>query len=146
LDQGVPIERERRDHLIVRSLARAALNLSLMLTHYGCKVGDPVDPKQYHKHRSSPKFEHFAVSDFRTIDMLQFIVVRKTHSGTLHDEEPIPSGREMPPHWRRGHWRNQPWGPGAQKRKLIFIQPMLVRSDRAVGDLADSQAVYQISD
>lgn len=31
-------------------------------------------------------------------------------------------------HWRRGHWRNQPHGPGASLRKLMWIMPTLVGS------------------
>lgn len=30
-------------------------------------------------------------------------------------------------HWRMGHMRNQPWGAGRAKRKLIWIQPVLVK-------------------
>ena len=43
-------------------------------------------------------------------------------------------GYEVAPHWRRGHFRHQPCGPRRMERKLIYIQPMLVRADR----LADS--------
>ena len=39
-------------------------------------------------------------------------------------------GYEVAPHWRRGHFRHQPCGPGNRDRKLIFISPLLVRADR----------------
>lgn len=29
-------------------------------------------------------------------------------------------------HWRRGHFREQPYGPGATKRKILFIAPTVV--------------------
>ena len=29
-------------------------------------------------------------------------------------------------HWRKGHFRMQPYGPGAEKRKVIFIEPRIV--------------------
>lgn len=29
-------------------------------------------------------------------------------------------------HWRRGHWRRQPHGPGRNQSKMIWIQPMLI--------------------
>ncbi len=32
-------------------------------------------------------------------------------------------------HWRRGHIRSQPHGPGRMQRKLIWIEPMLVGMD-----------------
>lgn len=31
-------------------------------------------------------------------------------------------------HWRRGHWREQPFGKGRSQHKLIWIEPMLVGS------------------
>ncbi|MEJ6785609.1 hypothetical protein [Aminobacter sp. Piv2-1] len=42
----------------------------------------------------------------------------------------MPSGRELLPHWRRGHWRRQPHGAGNLERRLIWIRPVLVRRDR----------------
>jgi hypothetical protein len=45
-------------------------------------------------------------------------------------------GREMPAHWRRGHFRMQAHGPAAAQRKLIFIMPVLVRADRLSVDAA----------
>jgi hypothetical protein len=45
-----------------------------------------------------------------------------------------PSGtaptHAVTPHWRRGHFRMQPHGPGNQLRKLIFVAPLLVRAER----------------
>lgn len=37
---------------------------------------------------------------------------------------------EIRPHWRRGHWRNQPFGPANSQRKLVWIMPVLVRKDK----------------
>lgn len=42
----------------------------------------------------------------------------------------MPSGRELLPHWRRGHWRRQAHGAGNLERRLIWIRPVLVRRDR----------------
>ncbi|MEC4775164.1 hypothetical protein [Burkholderia cenocepacia] len=38
--------------------------------------------------------------------------------------------REVSDHWRRPHFRMQPYGPQAALRKLIFVGPTLVRPDR----------------
>ncbi|HDR9108750.1 TPA: hypothetical protein QDB04_005675 [Burkholderia vietnamiensis] len=38
--------------------------------------------------------------------------------------------REVSGHWRRPHFRMQPYGPQASLRKLIFVGPTLVRPDR----------------
>jgi hypothetical protein len=40
------------------------------------------------------------------------------------------TGIEVEPHWRRGHWRNQPFGVGLTNRKLIWIKPTIVRKDK----------------
>jgi regulator of replication initiation timing len=45
--------------------------------------------------------------------------------------ESDPTGRELPCHWRRGHWRKQPHGPALSQIKLIWIRPTLVRADKA---------------
>ncbi|WP_423392692.1 hypothetical protein [Burkholderia sp. LMG 21824] len=47
--------------------------------------------------------------------------------------ETVPSDgvqREVSGHWRRPHFRMQPYGPQATLRKLIFVGPTLVRPDR----------------
>jgi len=41
----------------------------------------------------------------------------------------------MGPHWRRGHFRMQPFGIGNQQRKLIFVAPVLIHADQLQGEL-----------
>lgn len=36
------------------------------------------------------------------------------------------------PHWRRGHWRNQPFGKELNENKMIWIQPTIVRADKGM--------------
>ena len=43
---------------------------------------------------------------------------------------PDSAQREVNGHWRRPHFRMQPYGPQAALRKLIFVGPTLVRPDR----------------
>jgi len=38
-------------------------------------------------------------------------------------EKHEPTGRHQAPHWVRGMWRNQPYGPRHSIRKLIWIMP-----------------------
>lgn len=40
------------------------------------------------------------------------------------------TGKEVAPHWRRGHWRHQPYGQGLAENKLIWINPTIVRRDK----------------
>jgi hypothetical protein len=37
-------------------------------------------------------------------------------------------GRLQSPHWRRGHWRMQAYGPGMTLRRRVLIRPVLVNS------------------
>jgi len=39
------------------------------------------------------------------------------------------SGGTVRPHWRRGHWRRQPHGPGRSEIRLLWIRPTLVKAD-----------------
>ena len=48
---------------------------------------------------------------------------------TGHGERLTP-GQELPPHWRRGHFRLQPHGPQSSLRKVIFVAPLIVRADK----------------
>lgn len=123
------------------AVARAAVNLMLLLVHYGSKPGPGLDPKAFAKHRSHPKYERFRHADFQTVLMQQHVVVRG-RDGREADGD--PTGREVVPHWRRGHWRNQPHGPGLSLTRLTFIRPVLVRADRAVGDVGESSAAYKV--
>ena len=40
------------------------------------------------------------------------------------------TGIELEPHWRRGHWRNQPFGKKLSETKLIWKKPTIVRKDK----------------
>lgn len=119
----------------------------LMLMHYGHKDGGPLHPKEYDKHRKNCKTKHkekqtiLAAGDFRTIEMIQDIVIRqeKTHNHS----EGEGSGKEISTHWRRGHWRTQRFGEKLTQKKMILIKPMLIRADRAVGHIGDSQTSYR---
>ena len=42
-------------------------------------------------------------------------------------------GSAVAPHWRRGHFRMQPCGPGWQERKLIFVAPVLINAEHLQG-------------
>lgn len=44
--------------------------------------------------------------------------------------ERLIAEKEVEAHWRRGHWRNQPYGKGLMEAKLIWIKPTIVRKDK----------------
>lgn len=55
--------------------------------------------------------------------------------------EGMESAAEVLPHWRRGHWRRQPYGPRRIEIKLTWIKPTIVKADR--GDPQQGH-VYQV--
>lgn len=70
----------------------------------------------------------------RTVSKLTSMGYVKIHYCGRGFERLVPavsSGREVRVHWRRGHWRNQPYGPQLAHRKLLWIMPVMVRKDKA---------------
>ncbi|MFC5548433.1 hypothetical protein [Massilia aerilata] len=45
------------------------------------------------------------------------------------------AGSGMAPHWRRGHFRMQPFGTGNQQRKHIFVAPALIHAEQLQGEV-----------
>ncbi len=123
---------------------RAGLNLMMLLTHYGHADAGPLEPKRYAKHRSAAKFDHLRLGDYRTVEMAQHVTVREEPgpSGTGKGAGAGATGRQMCPHWRRGHWRRLHPHPETGDPRRCFVRPCLVRADRAAGDLGDSSAEY----
>ena len=69
----------------------------------------------------------------KLIDKLKRFTYSKIHfCGRKIEKEfqATETGIEVEPHWRRGHWRNQPFGVGLTCRKLIWIKPTIVRKDK----------------
>lgn len=128
-------------------LNRAALNLCLMLTHFGHKVTGPLDPHSYKINRKRAGREHLKYGDFLAVQMIQNICVRATPEPTEPGEE-REGGWEVKPHWRRGHWRRKPgWEEFVkinQPPPLVFVRPTLVRKDRIQGDVGQSRVTYTV--
>lgn len=64
------------------------------------------------------------------------------YDGIMVGPESLPSsaptcasGGSVTPHWRRGHFRMQPYGAGNQQRKLIFVAPVLVHAEQLQGEV-----------
>src|SRR5580704_13752725 len=53
-------------------------------------------------------------------------------------------GCTVSPHWRRGHWRWQPHGPGRQERKRVAIPSVLVNGHLFLGTPADTVTTYRV--
>jgi hypothetical protein len=44
-------------------------------------------------------------------------------------------GSAVAPHWRRGHFRMQPYGQGKLERKIIFVAPVLIHAEQLQGNM-----------
>lgn len=141
-----PFERDRVMPC-AKILDRAAMNLALLLARGGAVPGGPLDPEAYRKHRARKHLRHLRFADFTTVKMKQQIEFRKVVVRPT-DNPPGPgTGIEVKPHWRRGHWRCYP-GQAARRAAgervdLLFVRPCLVRPDRAVGELCETEVEYQ---
>lgn len=51
-------------------------------------------------------------------------------------------GGTVRPHLRRGHKRNQRWGPGFQFTRVIFIEPMFINADE---NFVSARTAYNVS-
>ena len=76
----------------------------------------------------------------RVVSFAQEIVLHRSHPAT--GEEAVATGQEMSPHWRRGHWAMQPYGPRAELRKRILRPPTRIRWDLFDGEDKDTSTVY----
>lgn len=65
----------------------------------------------------------------------------KTHESP---SEPGLTGRQMPRHRRRAHWKNQPHGPGRTLRKYILIEETIVNPHRPESKTVERE--YRIVD
>ena len=70
---------------------------------------------------------------------------RERETATEHHEGGEKGGWTVTPHWRRGHWRSQPCGPGRSERKRVAIPAVLVNGHLFLGSMADTMATYRVS-
>lgn len=61
------------------------------------------------------------------------------------DPDPDQYRKDICVHWRRGHYRSQAFGPGREKRRLVFIEPILVMANSLNSEVI-KQKSYQLSD
>ena len=59
------------------------------------------------------------------------------------NESPESAGSHKKTHWRRGHWRQQVFGPGRTLRELRWIRPTLINAGLFKGDLKDTTTTYK---
>lgn len=98
---------------------------------HGWPEDTPVKLIEQFETAPSPKRKRAALGRLIDDGFMPIRIVHAANSRENTDQGPVEStGREVAPHWRRGHWRRQPTGPGRSERLLKWIKPVLVRGDR----------------
>ena len=138
----------------VRSLTRVALNTCLLLTTHGCHHVGKANPGYAAKLRASLDKKKLppavraanerAMRDMPDIYSFAQDIVLSRHEGDTDTVPGDPTGRQMPAHWRRGHWANLACGAGRAERRLHFRPPVMVRADRFAGVPAATAATYRL--
>jgi hypothetical protein len=130
----VPHSPEER--LVTAEAMRVAVNSMLLLMQQGCKHLGPANESLYRRlqhylEMARKRGEGIAEAQraLRIVPQLYGFdqeIVRheevREGSGSRGDGD----GPPVRPHWRRGHWKMQPYGPGRSERKRILIKPILV--------------------
>lgn len=137
-----------------RVLQRVALNLCLMLTMAGCRVVGPSDPKKLTKLKRrkagnrKDRLRHLRLAKQKMPTLITF---EQEVTFDLKRKLPETSGEQSShltsnlkkPHWRKGHFRMQRFGPGRSKSKLKFIPPVFVNRRLFHGNESDTKSVYR---
>ncbi|MCV6575955.1 MAG: hypothetical protein OIF58_09490 [Cohaesibacter sp.] len=84
-------------------------------------VENAKTPKR--KRAATGKLAELGFFPIRMIDLH----INKEFNGIDSNEQ---TGTEISAHWRRGHWRRQPYGAGRNRIHLVWIKPVLVRADK----------------
>jgi len=129
---------------IIKPFLPTLFNLIFYLTQYPEKIvvkfQDNTPKKLLNKYKNAPskKIKENTLNKINShgYHRLKFVKsIIKKESLSKYPE------REMSPHWRRGHWRNQPYGEGLNSNKYIWINPTMVRKDI---NKASSGHVYDV--
>jgi len=127
-------------------IQRVALNFGLLMTYYGVRNLGSADPQSHATHLrnaqrqnrgKAERARHLLDAEINLIEFEQNVVVYDRQETNRHESE--GDGNSKRPHWRRGHFRRQPYGPARSARKLIFIKPILVNARHFDGDVADTE-------
>lgn len=141
------------------NVQRLGVNFAMMMSLYSVKDYGPLDPQKYKQWQQEARGKrrgnrptrraleaqaHLAAS----VNLLKF-----DQKVEFYDEivENVPEGEAMEmdslkksprSHWRRGHFANQPFGPGLRERRIIFRKPVLVRAGAFFGDVKNTSVTY----
>lgn len=125
LEKGYPIFAES-----LRLIINGLCYLSAYTNDIETKWPDdtPTSLLQKIENSSKPKDVRRTVSQLTSMGYVKVHYCGKAFRHTI--SENYKTDRKTKTHWRRGHWRNQAYGPQLSKRKLIWIMPLIVSQDK----------------
>jgi hypothetical protein len=138
------------------ALTKLALNVCLMATAYGVRCLGPANPSHYERLKRHAKLARKrgreqtekADREVRLVPLryafAQEVTLYHRETGEDRSQAHGTGGWTVSPHWRRGHWRSQPCGPGRQERRRVAIPSVLVNAHLFVGSPSDTQATYRL--
>jgi hypothetical protein len=127
-------------------IQRVTLNFGLLMTYYGVRDRGPIDPVSHDKHiRNARRQNQYKADRARRLLDAEINLIEFEQNVVVYDRQDTyrsdsaGDGSVKRPHWRRGHFRRQPYGLARSSRKLVFIKPILINAHRFQGDIADTE-------
>jgi hypothetical protein len=138
------------------ALSKVALNVCLLATAYGVRCLGPDNPSHYERlkryaqlaRKRGPEEAKKAEMELRIAParyaFAQEVTLYQREPGEVRSRENGTGGWTVSPHWRRGHWRWQPCGPGRQERRRVAIPSVLVNAHLFLGAASDTVTTYRV--
>lgn len=130
VNSRVRLDATTRRFPIYRSALRLVVNALCYITAYAEDVQESWPdgtPERLKAQTASSKFKE-ARNAKSKLESLGYVPVNFCGRSWQHHSEVVvgKSRKGVAIHWRRGHWKRQPYGEGRKLRKLIWIMPTMV--------------------
>lgn len=139
LPDSLTINKEERE--VASNAMRVGINACLLLMEYGCKSLGPKNKswaarlERYIEKAKKEKDVKKLEQNIKELNSLPIYYDFEQHvdlyESTIDESTPVHTigERSSPiPHWRRGHWTQQPYGPKQSLRKRILRKPKLINA------------------
>jgi len=144
---AMELEQTEEEVILVDNICRIAFNTALLSVNYGCSEKlDEFKLKMLQKIKTCPK--KFIEKNKKEIkfrpafyQLDQKITFFKKEGNSQSCDTQSSSRKHW--HWRKGHWRNQPYGPNNTLVKRIVIPPVLINAQDFDG--RNFKTVYEAS-
>ncbi len=147
------------EEVLGSALSKLALNVCLMATAYGVRCLGPANSSYYERLKRYALLARKRGRERQEKAEMELLLVPVRYgfeqTVTLYRVETVEAqgeggggegagGWTVKPHWRRGHWRAQPCGPGRAERRRVAIPSVLVNAHRFAGAASDTQTTYRL--